>query len=79
MTKVARLYEEEKIEAINQIIQQKEQEKTEALEKKEQEKTEAVLQIAKKLLKNGVDILDIMEATGLTRKTIDDLSKIKDK
>lgn len=79
MTKVARLYEEEKIEAVNEAvtktIQQKEKEKVEAVQQKEKEKVEAIQQMVKKMLEKGVDILNIMEITGLTRKMIEEIQQ----
>jgi len=57
MTKVAQLYEEEKIEYGNQAAIQKTRE------------------IAKNCLDNGVDILTVMRATGLTRDEISKLLK----
>lgn len=79
MTKVARLYEEEKIEAVNEAvtktIRQKEKEKVEAVQQKEKEKVEAIQQMVKKMLEKGVDILNIMEITGLTRKMIEEIQQ----
>lgn len=79
MTKVARLYEEEKIEAVNEAvtktIQQKEKEKVEAIQQKEKEKVEAIQQMVKKMLEKKVDILNIMEITGLTRKMIEEIQQ----
>jgi hypothetical protein len=56
MTKVARLFEEEKIEAVNQAVSQ-----TEARKSRE---------IAKIFLDNGADALLVMKATGLTREEL---------
>ena len=57
MTQVARLYEEEKIEAVNQAVSQA---------KKEQKE-----QIARNFIENGVDVLTVMKSTGLTREEIE--------
>lgn len=65
MTKVGRLFEEEKIEYANKAVIEKE------LATKEE--------IAKKLLLKDMDIVDIMETTGLSKSVIlslkDELSK----
>ena len=71
MTKVARLYEEEKIEAINEKLSEAaklfEKEKIEAInEKVNQQKLES----AKTLLDENVDILTIMKSTGLSKAEI---------
>ena len=86
MTQVARLYEEEKIEALNQAARLHEEVKTEALNQAarlhEEEKIKAVsqekkerhdekLQIARNLVESGVDILTVMKSTGLTRGEIE--------
>lgn len=83
MTKVARLYEEEKIEAVNEAvneavtrtIQQKEKEKERAIQQKEKEKERAIHQMVKKMLEKNVDILNIMEITGLTKKMIEKIQQ----
>lgn len=79
MTKVARLYEEEKIEAVNEAvtrtIQQKEKEKERAIHQKEKEKERAIHQMVKKMLEKNVDILNIMEITGLTKKMIEKIQQ----
>lgn len=79
MTKVARLYEEEKIEAVNEAvtrtIQQKEREKERAIQQKEKEKERAIHQMVKKMLEKNVDILNIMEITGLTKKMIEKIQQ----
>ncbi len=79
MTKVARLYEEEKIEAVNEAvtrtIQQKEKEKEKAIQQKEKEKERAIHQMVKKMLEKNVDILNIMEITGLTKKMIEKIQQ----
>ncbi len=51
MTKVARLYEEEKLEAIN----------------------EHTVHVAESLIKDEVDLLAIMRATGFSREQIEEL------
>ena len=56
MTKVARLYEEEKIEYANEYANEKLNERT--------------LKIARTLLEKNVDILTIMESTGLNKAKI---------
>lgn len=61
MTKVARLFEEEKIEAVNEAV-------NEAV-------TETIQQMVKKMLEKNVDILNIMEITGLTRKMIEKIQQ----
>ena len=57
MTKVARLFEEEKIEAINEKL------------------NERMIEVAKSLLKNDVDLLAIMESTGLSKAKILELEE----
>ena len=57
MTKVGRLFEEEKLEAINEKLQ------------------ERMIEVAKTLLDENVDILTIMKSTGLSRAAI---LKLKD-
>jgi len=52
MTKVARLFEEEKIEAINEKL------------------SERMVEVAKTLLEDDVDILTIMKSTGLSKANI---------
>ncbi|MDR1530803.1 MAG: hypothetical protein LBS62_01205 [Clostridiales bacterium] len=59
MTKVERLYEEEKIDAVTKAVK-------EAVDNRCRE-------IAKNLLEAGVDFLDVMKATHLTREEIDSL------
>lgn len=73
MTKVARLFEEEKLEAVNEIINQKEKEKIEAVNEVLYQKENAVKQIAKNLLDSGIDILYIMKATGLTKRELEEI------
>jgi len=60
MTQVARLYEEEKIEAVNQAVSQAKKEQKEQKE-----------QIARNFIENGVDVLTVMKSTGLTREEIE--------
>ena len=62
MTKVARLFEEEKIEYANEKVNEK--------------LTERMNQVAKTLLEKNVDILIIMETTGLSKATILKLKEI---
>jgi predicted transposase/invertase (TIGR01784 family) len=57
MTKVARIFEEEKIEAVNEAIRKNS------------------LEIAKNMLQNGFDRLEVMKCTGLTRSEIDKLQE----
>ena len=59
MTKLARLYEEEKVEAVNQAVYQ-------AVNQKSKE-------IARNFLASGLDIAQVMQATGLTRADIDEI------
>ena len=59
MTRVARLFEEEKVEAVNVAINE-----TDKNVRK---------QIAKNMLIRGNDILDIMQITGLTRLELDEV------
>lgn len=61
MTKVARLFEEEKIEAVN--------------ETKIRTKIETKKEIAQNMLKMGIDILDIMKATGLKKVEVEALKR----
>ena len=56
MTKVGRLFEEEKIEYAQEYANKKVNKK--------------VLEIAKNLLAKNIDILTIMETTGLSKTTI---------
>lgn len=72
MTKVARLYEEEKIEAVNEAVNEA---VTKTIQQKEKEKVEAIQQMVKKMLEKNVDILNIMEITGLTRKMIEEIQQ----
>lgn len=72
MTKVARLYEEEKIEAVNEAVNEA---VTKTIQQKEKEKIEAIQQMVKKMLEKNVDILNIMEITGLTRKMIEEIQQ----
>jgi len=85
MTELARLLEEEKIDAVNKAvnktIKEKEEEKIRALKEKEEEKEEEKIRALKEknkqfvynLLNMNMDILDIMKATGLTKAEILDL------
>ena len=59
MTRVARLFEEEKVEAVNVAINE-----TDKNVRK---------QIAKNMLIRGNDFIDIMQITGLTRLEIDEV------
>jgi len=61
MTKVARWFEEEKIEAVNKAV-------SDAVRKT---RNEAQSQIAQKMLISGDDFLKVMECTGLTRAEVD--------
>ena len=67
MSQVARLCEEEKIEAVNLAVSQ-----AVSQAKKEQKKQKE--QIARNLIESGVDILTVMKSTGLTRDEINGLS-----
>ena len=60
MTKVGRLFEEEKIEYANKYANEKVQEKL----------NEQKIEIAKILLEENVDILIIMKVTGLSKAAI---------
>ena len=60
MTQVARLYEEEKIEAVSQAVSQAEKEQKE--------------QIVRNFIANGVDVLTVMKSTGMTREEVESLS-----
>lgn len=77
LTKVGRLFEEEKLDAINKITQEKEaaiKEKEEAIKEKE-----AAVQKSKKIIQNlivrGMDIVDIMELTGFTKAQIEEIQE----
>ena len=59
MTKVARLFEEEKIEAVNEA------------------KIETKREIAQNMLNMGIDILNIMKATGLKKIEVEELQEKK--
>ena len=52
MTKVSQLFEEEKIEAVNQAVIAK------------------TIEIAKKMLSDGLDYLKVMSLTGLPKKDV---------
>jgi hypothetical protein len=58
MTKVGRLFEEAKLEYAQKCVQEKEKEK------------EMKLDIARRLLFNGVDILTIMKSTMLSKSEV---------
>ena len=64
MTKVARLFEEEKIEAVNKARQEA-----------HQEIKEQINMIARNFLLKGDDYLKVMECTGLTRDEVEQLQK----
>jgi len=75
MTKVARLFEQEKIDAVKEALakqaQEKELEKIDAINKatmEAEEKSKKV--IAQNLLSMNIDILGIMKATGLQKSEI---------
>ena len=68
MTELARLFEEEKVDAVNRAIKEKEEEKIIALKEKNK-------QFVYNLLNMNMDILNIMKATGLTKAEILDLKK----
>jgi len=80
--KILKEKEEEKIEALNELAQKKDMEKIEALKEKDMEKIEAVRdnqkEIARNMLKKNVDIVNIMDFTGLTRAQIHELKKQKE-
>jgi len=59
LTKVARLFEEEKIEAVNEA------------------KIETKREIAQNMLNMGIDILNIMKATGLKKIEVEELQEKK--
>ena len=59
MTKVARLFEEEKIEAVNEAVNKARREEKFAL--------------AKSLLVDGEDYIKVMKYTGLTRAEVDQI------
>ena len=59
MTKIARLFEEEKIEAVNLAVNQNDK--------------NVRREIARKLLGSGLEIAKVMQATGLTRAEIDEI------
>jgi len=59
MTKVARLFEEEKIEAVNEAVSGADR--------------NARIRFAKSLLSDGEDILKVMKHTGLNRAELDDI------
>ena len=61
MTKVARLFEEEKIAAVNEAVS-------------ETRKSER-MRFAKSLLDDGVDILTVMKHTGITRAELDEIQE----
>ena len=75
MTKVARLFEEEKQQAIakerQQAQKEREKERQQARKEKQQAIDQAAEQTARSLLKNDVSIEIIMNAVPLTRKEIE--------
>ena len=84
LTKVTRLFEEEKIDAVNQITKKYEEEKIEATKKYEKEKIEtarkyekekieAVNKLAKEMLLDNIDIINIMKYTKLPKNEIIDI------
>ena len=66
MTKVARLFEEEKIEAVNAAVN------TAVNETRRNEQ----IRFARSLLADGEDILKVMKHTGLTRAELDEIQKL---
>ena len=84
MTKVARLFEEEKIEAVNNITRLLEKEKVEAVNTAVNTAVIKTLddermRIAKVMLAFGDDALKVMQATKLTRAELDKLQASGDK
>ena len=63
MNAFVRLFEEEKIEAVNQAVIQAVNQNDKNVRK----------EIARKLLANGLEIINVMQATGLTRAEIDEI------
>jgi len=62
--------EEEKIEALNELAQKKDLEKIEAVRENQKE-------IARNMIKKNIDIVTIMDFTGLTKVQIQELKKQK--
>ena len=75
MTKVGRLYEEEKLEALRKLEEEKEQEKKEAVkEAKKQVKKQSCCTIARRMLKKGMPISEIQSfITNLSYEEIEAL------
>ena len=69
MTKVERVFQEEKEEELKKLAMEKDKEKDEALKEK-------VKQIAKNFLLIGSDIIDVMRATGLSKSEVEELQKV---
>jgi len=61
LTKVARLFEEEKIDAVNKAV-------NETSEKKDKE-------FVFNMLRKDMDLIDIMELSGLTKTKVQELQK----
>jgi len=72
MTDFSRLIEERKNKAIQEAIKVKEEEKIEAVNKKAKEKD---MEYAIKMLRKGMEIIDIMELSGLPKAEILNLKK----
>jgi hypothetical protein len=70
MTKVGQLFEEEKMDALNQLLQE-EQRKREELQQEEQGKRITMINgIVKKMILDGEDILKIMKYSELPKSEI---------
>ena len=80
MTKVGRLFEEEKLEALRKLEEEKEQEKKEAIKEiKKVTKKQAMLQssrnIARRMLKDGVPITEIQKF--ITNLSYEEIAALK--
>lgn len=65
MTKVSRLFEEEKIEAVNKAV----------LETRQETSLEERTEFARLMLLDGQDYLKVMQFTRLTRKEIEQIQQ----
>ena len=74
MTQIARLFEEEKMDAVNQAVKEvteaKDKERKEVIEAKDKERKDDKIKLAKEMLTDGEDMVKIMRYSKLTRKEI---------
>ena len=67
MTQIARLFEEEKMDAVNNAVNKAVKEVTEA---KDKERKDDKIKLVKEMLTDGEDMIKIMRYSKLTRKEI---------